>query len=96
MARAPRRNWPPQQRAPVRIGPHRRRKRWRLRRDYIVVPLVCLLAGWFIANTRGPACSWNEVMGQLGVHDRNSYSGLALCGLSLIATVALVRVLRKQ
>ena len=97
MSRMSQQPWrPPQQPAPVVIKPRRRRMRWHVRRDYIVVPLVCLVAYWFISRSRGLACSWNDVMLRLGVHDRENYTRLALCGLSLVAFVAIARVLKKQ
>lgn len=88
---------PNETRRPTQLGPQPRRV-WRFRKTLLIVPLACMFAAWFLHHIVPPTFDWEDVMDSLGVTPgaRLRYSSLAVLALSLIAIVAVLRLLRRR
>ena len=57
--------------------------------------MVLLLAAWLATGIQ-VGFSWDSVMDMLSVHNKESYSRLAICGLLVVGVVAVMKILREQ
>ena len=98
MPRGPYRQGP--QPMPVQPRPRRPRPRrlncWqRMHWGWIWAPLLLVLAAW-LATGIEVGVTWNQVMDMLAVHNKESYTRLALLGLLVVGVVAVMKILREQ
>jgi len=101
MARLPQPRFPrgPYPQQPQQVLPKPPRPRPRLRRrfrwEWLFVPMVLLIAAWLATGIQ-VGFSWDSVMDTLSVHNKEAYSRLAICGLIVVAVVAVMKILREQ
>ena len=103
MARMPRQSpyggFPPPGHSPPQ-QPRRRRIRWKLRRIWLVLPVICLLCLaflWLISHLDiefDLDLDLDSCLRSLGIAETDAFARLMLWGLALILIVAFLRVLR--
>jgi len=80
---------------PRRPRPRRRNVWQRLHWGWLLVPILIILAAW-LATGIEVGISWDAVMDMLSVHNKESYTRLALLGLVVVGVVAVMKLLREQ
>ena len=82
---------------PMIARPRRKRRkppqRWRPKWSILLVPAAILLGAYVISHIE-PAFTWDQVMRELGIRNRERYTMLMCLGLVIVGIVAIARVLR--
>ncbi len=85
---------PPRQFPPL-PAPKPKPPRWRFRISWVAVPAAIIAAIWFIHGAT-PAFTFEDLMDQLHVQNRERYVDLVTLGLILVVITLVVRICRTK